>query len=118
MAHLLTNYKIKINPDKSEILNIVGVDMQAKMPILYYEWPYIVFRRNGFTGWSGVGKVSYYPPDYYLMELTKVDDNIKIKQVLNYVEVNIKTWRTVRNFLIKKAKLLVSIEQSSSDNKA
>lgn len=92
----------KIILDGKMISRIIGVDMGAKMPIVSQHGEYIVFRRNGFTGWAGVGFKNYYHPVYCLI----IVKNGIISCVLDEIEANRQNWREVSRRLVSKAALL------------
>lgn len=98
--HILNNSHIFLSTDGKFISKISGMDMQAKMPIVFKAGDNIVFKRNGFTGWMCVGQTGYYPPVYYCVQ---VKDG-KIISVLADVEVSRADWREVRDRLITLAK--------------
>jgi hypothetical protein len=104
----LKGYRIRFAKDRSAVSEIRGVDMQAKMPIVAQFGKYIVFKRDGFTGWTSVGETGYYPPVYYLV---RVDEEERIiTEALDDIEVSRSTWRGVRDALIEKAKSLARAE--------
>jgi len=100
----LNNSKIYFSDDGKFVTRISGMDMQANMPIIAIHGNYLVFKRNGFTGWVSRGEVGYYNPDYYLVEL----DNNKIKRVIEKTEANKDTWREVRQRLCSTAILMAN----------
>ena len=75
--------------------------MKATMPIVAHHGNKLVFKRNGFTGWTSRGETGYYPPMYFMVKL----DGDVICQVIDEIEVNSQTWRKVRDELASKAVL-------------
>jgi SH3-like domain-containing protein len=100
----LKNYRIRFAKDGRHVAKIIGVDMQAKMPIVAQHGEYIVFKRNGFTGWVSRGETGYYPPVYYLIR----ERDGTIVEALDEIEAERGTWREVRDALVNKAQTLAS----------
>ena len=100
----LKGYRIKFTNDGARVAKIIGIDMQAKMPIVARHGEYVVFKRSGFTGWTSRGETGYYPPVYYLV---RVQDGI-ITEMTDEVEVTRDTWRKVRTTMVKRAQALAS----------
>lgn len=100
----LDNARFVILPDGKAIDKIFGIDMQAKMPIIYRNGEYMVFKRNGFTGWYCVGQTTYYPPEYFLVRVSH-DINEKYPRMKFLVEreASRSTWRQIVSELIALA---------------
>ena len=98
----INNHKIYFSSDEKFVKRISGIDMQAKMPVLFRSGEYCVFKRNGFTGWISRGETGYYPPNYYLI---RVVDGV-IVEVLKDIEADSQTWRKIKSDLIEQARQL------------